>query len=274
MKLVLNNLPLDLSVEAFCPTLRVLKNALAKSEALRVVGLGLALTFACATNCATMVPFQEDVSAVQAAQEIADDASRAAERMGFKGEYEIVSPTRMGIEVNPWNKFIASGINPFTKRSIVIVNPEWYSALSAEKKNFWMNSIFIKSIEGDLPFETKALPWVYTLLSFLAIFGLAVLLKRFVNYNKWIRFGLALAIVALYNNTIDIRVYNKIVEHFNSKYALRLNEKAISKGISRDVAIEALMELDQAIKQDLQAGQVFWKPFENKYAERATDLKK
>ena len=71
--------------------------------------------------CAKTVEYVEDAYTMQASKEIVKIVEKAALLVDFNDEYQVVSPKKAGIQINPWNKFLGQAINPQTKNPFIMV---------------------------------------------------------------------------------------------------------------------------------------------------------
>lgn len=99
---------------------------------------------------AKTIEFIEDVYAIQAPQEIVALAEKAAALVGFEKPYEVAVPQKAGVQINPWNKFAAYGINPKTNNPFIIINPQWFSKIPENQQLFWLSRCFITLEQGEV----------------------------------------------------------------------------------------------------------------------------
>ena len=223
--------------------------------------------------CAKVVEYIEDAYAKQAPKKIVAIVKKAALLMDFKGVYEVVVPKKAGIQVNPWNKFIAQGINTLTKNPFIIVNPQWFSSIPQNQQTFLLGRFFLIFKHGSTTLGMKIIPYLSDLfilfLAFLLTWGLGK--TRLAHHKKWIRFIIAFSIMIACYITFLSNLETKLLQHFGSKYDIKINEMVVQKTLNKDSAIKALKFFDTSIKQELKNGETFWAPYESlfkKYADK------
>lgn len=223
---------------------------------------------------ASPVPFTEEAYALPAPQEMVDFIESIAQSIGFTELYEVAIPKKSGIQINPWNKFIGSGIHPVTKRPFFIINPEWFNALSADEQAFFITQHFMRLHEGILPLSLKILPYLYILLSILLIMGMFIgfgytpLRTR----SKWLRLMIAVLFAGLCEPAFLNRLYAKLQESLLKTHRLRIDELALEKTQNKDAAIRALNHLNACVNQELNNGELFFAPYATLFAEEAESL--
>lgn len=220
------------------------------------------------------VPYVKDPYAQEAPQEIVKLAQEAAELMGYKDTFEVLAPKKTGIEVNPWNKFIAYGRNPTTQNLFILVNPEWFLALPHEQQLFLLARCFAIFQESN-KLNKQFIPFLFLLLSILLVFLIYWFLgKIFVDQQEWIRISIALGKVFLANTFIFNNVQLHIIEYLNSKYDMNIIKKVIEKTGNKEAATNAFHHFDNSIKEAIKQGEPFFMPYSNlfeKYAHALND---
>ena len=224
---------------------------------------------------ATVVEYPEDGYLLQANKELVEKANSAAEKMGYVGQYQIMSPKKSGMEINPYNKFISSGKNPVNNLNIIIVNPDWFNTLTAEQQDAFLAIIFNKFVHGESS-AAKYVLILYAILTWVVIFGLFFLLKRFsfIPAKKWKRFLIAFIPVVIFNLMFAAKIQNAIVAHFNMKHSLFVYEDAISKGLNRDLIVSTFTAYDNAVKADINSGNTFFNDYEKLLAAQIENVAK
>ncbi|OGB84010.1 hypothetical protein A3F66_06580 [candidate division TM6 bacterium RIFCSPHIGHO2_12_FULL_32_22] len=224
---------------------------------------------------ATVVEYPEDVYLFQANKEIVEKANSAAEKMGYNGQYQIMSPKKPGVEINPYNKFIASGVNPVNNLNMIIVNADWFKTLTSDQQDAFLAIQFNTFVHGGSS-ASKYVLIIYAILTWIIIFGLFLLLKRFsfVPAKRWQRFLIAFVSVVTFNVFFGIKIQNAIVAHFNMKHSLFVYEDAISKGLNRDLIISTLTAYDNALKDDINSGNTFFIEYEKLVAAQIENVAK
>lgn len=223
---------------------------------------------------AKTVEYVEDAHLSQAPQEIVDLSEKSADLMDYQDAYEIAVPKKPGIHINPWNKFIAQGINPQTKHPIIILNPQWFNEIPGDQQTFLLSRNFATWQAGAQPFSIKALPYLFLLNSIVLMLILFWLLgkTRLADQKKWIRALIAFGVVTLSDLTLMTKINQKLTYYLAMQHEMSIIEKVIEKTHNKEAAIEALKHFDTSIKKELADGELFWKPFEKIFENYANAL--
>lgn len=218
---------------------------------------------------ATVTEYPEDIYLVQADKETIEKANSIADKIGYQGDYQIAFPKKAGLEINPANKFISSAINPQTQIPFIVLNPDWFKALDAQEQDAFLSLAFERCISGSQSPLSQYIVWIYALISWIIIFALFIILKKFsfIPTAKWKRFVIALLSVFAFNLVFAPKIQNSIVNYLNKKHDMKIYAAVIAKGTDRKVIINALQKFDKAIMQELENGQLFWQPYKGKYPE-------
>jgi hypothetical protein len=216
---------------------------------------------------AKAVEYAEDAYLLQSPQAIVAAAEKSAALMDYKDAYEIVVPKKPGIQINPWNKFIACGINPQTKHPIIILNPQWFNAIPEDQQTFLLCRNFATLQIGAQPFSIKVLRYFFVVNSILLAILIFWLLgkTRLADQKKWLRALVAIGITILIELTITDKIAQKLTHHFVIQHETSIIEKVIERTHNRKAALEALKHFDASIKKELADGELFWKPFEHTF---------
>lgn len=222
------------------------------------------------------VEYIEDPYAAQAPQELVEQAEQAAQLFEFDKPYELVVPKKAGIQINPWNKYIAFGINPQTKNSFILINPSWFKTLPADEQLFLLGTNFLNLKYGSMPLSVKVAPYISLVFTILLItlFFFFLGKTRLAAYRKWVRVLAALAIMIVLNLLILNRLFLAISNRLIFNHSAYLNEMAVQKTGNRQAGINAFEKFEQAVKQEIADGQTFLKPYEDRFAKYAQELKK
>ncbi|MEX0849235.1 MAG: hypothetical protein WD055_03325 [Candidatus Dependentiae bacterium] len=222
------------------------------------------------------VPFVEDAYLMPAPQELVDRAEHIAQEMDFLEEYEIAVPKKAGMHINPWYKFIASGINPLTGRPFMIINPEWFNELSHDEQTFFLAQNFMRMHEGMSPLHIKILPYLYALISVLLIIFVFIALGYTALSIKptWMRIAMAIAFTIVCETLFMDKMYAQLQAYLLKQFSMKINELVIEKTGNRDAAIRSLKSLDAGISQELNDGTLFFAPYANLFAEYARILQR
>ena len=234
--------------------------------------LVLCSTLTQSTNT-SVVPFTEDPYALQAPQKIVEIAEKAAAFVEFDSTYEVAIPKKAGIQINPWNKFIAYGINTKTKNPFIIINPSWFASIPQDQQLFLLARCFTVFKEGK-PFSIKVVPYLFILLRILFILLLIWLLGKTLlsRHKKWVRIAIAWGIVYLCNSFVINNLQLKFTRYMNSRYDIHILNMAIQKTGNKDAAIKALQQFDTSIKEALKNGETFFTPYATLFENYANAL--
>ncbi len=228
---------------------------------------------------ATMVEFSEDPYSVQAPQEIVDLAHTMATKVGFDAPYEIVTPKTPAIQVNPWNKFIGTGINPLTKNSLVLVNTNWFSHLNTNQQQALLARCFVQLKLGISPFILKIIPHLYFFLELLFAFFVFRLLRKIFpsgNQSKSAMTVFAVFATVCILVVCELWVFDPLkahtVKYIALKHEHKIHETVIEKTLDRVSLIEALTAIDLSIKNEWKNGEIFWAPYLTTFEQYAAEL--
>lgn len=225
---------------------------------------------------AKMVEYIEDIYSLQAPAEIAKEVNEIILQNSFTNDYEVVVPKKAGMQINPWNKLISSGKNPATDNIFILINPEWFAQLTHDEKNFLITRAFLYAQCGATSLPLKAHLWIFAALSILLMVGLYYAISAYrvtAKLNRSIRIIITIATVSLLNLTIVNRLQRKIVTHLTSQVNININNQALEKsGVRKEVAIQALTRLDNAVKENIKNGELFWKPLQTIFEEQIQAL--
>jgi len=227
-------------------------------------------------SSAKMIEFVEDAYLLPAPIEVTKIVNDIAEQKSFDENYEITSPKKSGMQINPWNKFISSGKNPNTNNIIFIINPEWFFQLNKDEQTFLITRAFIYAQIGGSSIPLKMAPWIFIIIAIFLITLITILLGRYHRLSRtkrWVRILIALAIMSALNLIIINKIQFKILGYLASNVNTNSNNLAIKKsGVTKEIAINALTKLDKVIKDNLEVDP-FWKPFEKTFEQQIQALK-
>lgn len=223
---------------------------------------------------ADSVPYQEDVYAMNAPEDVQNLVAEVAQQAGFTGVYQVVSPKKAGIEINPWNKFIGAVINPSNGLPLVVVSSEWLNTFDREQQKAYVMSQMIKFIHGFVHPWAKYVVIFYLLCLFVIALVLAVIGKRLLpGRPRWQYIAGISLCCFVFNIFFALSIQTRMIAYLNSKHEVELYKKTIKLGINQELLIKSLMDYDAAIQQEVQAGEIFWKPYEGLFARYANALK-
>ena len=210
-----------------------------------------------------VVPFTEDSYALQAPQEIIKIAEQAAALVEFDGAYEVAVPKKAGIQINPWNKFIASAKSPQTKNFFIIINPLWFEGIPQDQQLFLLGRCFMAYKEGATPFSMKVIPYLFILGSIIFMLLLIWLLGKtpLVHKKKWIRVVMAWGTIYFCNIFLINNLQARLTNYIARKNDVHIIDMVVKKTGDKDAAIKALQHLDASIKKELKSGETFFAPY-------------
>lgn len=206
------------------------------------------------------VPYTEDAYTYQAAPELVKLVEQAALLIDFQAPYEVVSPKKAGIEINPNNKFISPGTNSITKNSFLMINPDWLLKLSPEQQQFMIARNLMRLKVGILPTSTKVIPYLFILLTILLTFLLSILLRKTILIGKprWFSALITISIIVSCNLLFINNLQFKLISYFIKQHEVSTIKLTIEKTGNRAAAIEALEKLNSDINTEAQTNLAFW----------------
>ena len=179
---------------------------------------------------ANKVEFTEDGYLMQAPDTIVSTAERAAQLVDFNDNYEVAIPKKAGIQVNPWNKFVAYGTNPQTKNPIIIVNADWFLNIPQAQQDFLFARYFMAFKQGLTPLSMKILPYFFMLISFCLALAVFWLLEKTPLANiRWQRVLGTLVIATAFNLLITNNVQIKLTHYLGGSFDMQMNKMALEK---------------------------------------------
>jgi hypothetical protein len=225
---------------------------------------------------AKMVEFVEDAYLLQAPAEIVKIVQDLADEQHVVASYEVAIPKKAGMQINPWNEFIAVGVNPSTNNKLLVINPTWWTQLTLDEQKYIITRAFWNAHTGSsLPLIILSL--ILSVISILSIILLTIGLGKYrktSHLKRWLRIVIAFIIMWLINTFIVSHVHLKIATYLANHIDHKTHELALAKsGLTQKVAIASLTKLDNAIKENLKSGELFWKPFEKLYEKQIETIK-
>jgi hypothetical protein len=229
------------------------------------------------------VEYVEDAYAIQAAPELVQQVDRVAEKVGFADHYEVVVPKLAGLQINPWNRFIASGVNPGTKNLFILVNSDWFKGLPVAEQDFLIARCFvIQQMGGVLPKSVAVLPWIFMVLTLALWMGVFFAVRNFkfltitglIKLPNWARIAVLVAMVVSIRLLIFDRVQTNLTKVFAARHNVKVVALTVAKTGDKPAAALALMRLDAGVKAEIANGEVTLKPFENTFSDMVKDLER
>jgi len=242
---------------------------------LKYIVIGLCLLIGNASD-AKNVEFIEDAYTAQAPQEIVDRVEKAAQLFEYNDPYEIIVPKKSGLQINPWNKFIAGGLNPQSKNYFIIINPEFFSGLPENEQLFLLGRNFLRFKHGMIPLSMKLIPYGSILLSILFALLLFWLIgkTRFANQKFWVKGLIIFGAVLITEIAILDKISVRLTHSFSRAYDHTINEMVIQKTNDRDAGIKVLEVLDAAVKNEINNGEKVFVGYKDLFGEYAQALRK
>lgn len=224
---------------------------------------------------AKVVDFIEDGYLMPASPEIVTLTENAAQLFEFEQPYEVAMPKKSGLQINPWNRFIASGIHPQTKNPLLVINDSWFKTLDSDQQMFLLGRTFLMLQHGGLqPFSVTLVSYLLILLSLGLLFLLFWLLGKTQRIeNKWARMAVAYGIFLVCNITFLNTMQAKVIQYFGIRHDIQIIQMTVEKTHNKQAAIKALEAIDSIIKDDLRNGEQFWEPHATLFENYANGLK-
>lgn len=206
------------------------------------------------------MPYTEDAYSCQAAPELVALVEQSATLIDFQVPYEVISPKKAGIEINPNNKFIAPGTNPTTKNSFLIINPDWFLKLSPAQQQFTIARNLMRLKLGLIPTSAKVMPYLFILLSILLAILCSIVLRKTILAGKprWMSILITWLIIASCNLLFINNLQIKLLRHVLKQHDFNTIKLTIEKTDNRAAAIEALEKLNNDINAEAQTNLAFW----------------
>jgi len=226
--------------------------------------------------CGTMIEYPSDPYIEQAPVEVTRLVEEAANRMGFVGAYEVVVPTKAGIQMAPIRQFIGSCPNPITQNLAITINPSWFMNIPYEQQLFLLSTYFVKAQHGESDIYMKMVPWLFVCISLLLALGAFIVLRktRLNQYKLWVSIVAAIAFAIVCELCVLDAFEAKMLHYYMIRHNVHLREIVIATLGDRDAAIKACQMYDLALKDAIKDGATSLMPHKNTYAEIADALKK
>lgn len=220
----------------------------------------------------------ESVYLVNAPQELVTTTENAAQLFEFTQGYELVVPKKAGVQINPWNKFVAYAINPQTNNPLIIVNPDWFNSLPGEQQTFLLGRCFetFKLRSAWYANPVKVTPLVLIVLRILLLISLFFVLglTGLAAYSKLIRVAVAWVILFGMNLLVINSFESKLITYFAKRHDLQVIQAVIQKTNNKQAAIDALESFDTAIKTGIKNGEQLLVSHATLFEDLANQLKK
>jgi len=98
---------------------------------------------------AKMVEYIENIYLNQAPEDITKFVNEVAQQQNFDENYEVASPKKAGLQINPWNRMVASVRNPATGNIAFVINPDWFSKFNKDEKTYMISRAYITAKSGN-----------------------------------------------------------------------------------------------------------------------------
>ncbi len=243
-----------------------------------------------------IVPSTENSNALQVPQEIIKTARKAATLVKFVGVYEVAVPKKGTIQIDPWSKFMARGINLQTKNSMIIFNPSWFLDIPQDQQLFLLGYCFMAFKEGSIPFSMKIIPFIVSFVYYFLLFCIAYLFDLFfmvwllgktplhllrkkkakkfmgISLEMLVRVAMVWGIVSLSSSFLIDNVYSKLTDYVARKHEIHLMNMVVQKTGNKDAAIKALRYFSASVKEAIKNGETFFAPHANRFENYANAL--
>ena len=225
---------------------------------------------------AKTVGYFEDVYAMQAPASLVAKAEKVAELVDFTADYELVVPKKAGVQVNPWNKFVAFGINPQTQNPFMVINEQWFSTMPEDQQEFFLARNLLILKHGTTPLTVKITPFLFSLLLMVLylLFYWGLGHTPLATQKRWKKMVMVMCIGAICNLTFLNALQLKCIRYLSARYDQHINAMVVQKTNNKEAAIKALEYAQETITNELKNGESFWKPYATSFADYAQDLKK
>jgi hypothetical protein len=225
---------------------------------------------------AKVIDYYDDAHAQQAPQELVSEVEKVAHDVGFEGDYQVIIPKKAGLQVNPWFRMAAYGINPQINIPFLVINPEWFSTLAHDQQTFLIARNLLILKHGPLPLSVKICPWIWALmmLCLMVLAFFAISRTRLGSQRILVRIIIVYAFFVIANLAFLNSLSTKLLSYLGRRFDTHINEMVIEKTQNRDAAVQALESIDVTIKKELAEGEVFWKPYEKTFATIADNIRK
>lgn len=213
--------------------------------------------------------------AQQAPQELIELTETVAHSWDFEKPYEVIIPTKAGIQVNPWNLFTYIDVDPLTKNPYILINQEWFLQLPQDQQTFLLERNFARIIHGALPQSFKYVPYIFALISLIIIVILSFIFRATVLKNQTIVIAVfaAIGITLVLELTVLEKMRTKVNHMLGVRYDKYIHELVIAKTNNRQAAIDAFEAIDEKISEEIANGQSFFVPYASIFKAYAEQLK-
>lgn len=226
--------------------------------------------FACAKNVE-----YADIYCNQAESSLVSLVDEVVQEIGYQGNYELVEPNKIGLQLNPWNGMLSYAVNPTTKNNLIVINPSWFNNLAQAEQKFLIARCLVKFEQGLLPTSINLITYFFIALMSV-LFPLVFWLFNKTGLKKrsvWLRICLVYAVGVSLNYTVLRKLQLAVVQYACFKYEAKISRLALVKLPNKSAAISALDKLDLAIKDGIKTGHDCFKSSENMFADLAKDLR-
>lgn len=220
--------------------------------------------------------YEEDEYLHQAPEELIAQVEQVAQKLAFDKDYQVMIPKEMGLQVNPWNRMVAYGINPKNNLPFLLINPEWFFRLNSDQQEFILARNFTMLSQGTKSTAMKVLPWLWMAVTgaLMVITYLALNMSPFGSNPAWMKIVMILILYSLAN----IIFLNSAFFYYNTQLARSHDNQIIhlalkKTGQDKQVATSTFQAMDDFVKNELAEGDAFWKPFENIFSDIIARLK-
>ncbi len=193
--------------------------------------------------------------------------------INFGQNYEVTMPTKAGIEINPWNSLVSSGINPQTKNLLFVIQPDFFNSCNKDEQKFLITRAHLSIKDGIKPRWLDIFIVIASLLLSIASSIAIIRILKTRGFSQQQAFIIAIGLTFLLRITLVKRVAVNLQNYILVRNTKLLNIKAQElSGTTKESTISTLRKMDAFIKKDLQEGNWYWKPFESEFEKQANNL--
>ena len=214
----------------------------------------------------------------QAGPELVGLVDEVVQEIGYAGNYELVEPNKMGLQMNPWNGMIGACVNPQTQNNQLVINPVWFNNLPKDEQKFLIARYLIKFEQtGGWLTVVKVLPILLLILLFIVLFLFWMLVINKTGLRdkaRWQKMLVMYLVAVGFHLMIMPKIQKALSDVLCYKYEVNLDRLVLEKLPNKLAAIGALKAMDKAIKAGIADGHNLFKSSENTFSNLAQELEK
>lgn len=231
------------------------------------INILIAACFAISTSCLSkIIEYKEDAYCVQAPQALIVTAEKAAEFFEYGKGYELISPKKPALEINPLNKFMMRSINPQTKNEFILINPEWFLSLPDDQQKFLLGVSFTGLKYGTYPSSATYAFWVYVLISLALIISLTVLFGRMLldKQRLFVRIIVAVLTVSACKYLFINKIYFNCLQYLLDRHSAEIYKEVIAK-TGKAAGISTMKSISEDFIKESSNDAAFWQQHINNH---------